>query len=63
MFFLGIMGILIFYGIGLFIIYYGSGYILSKNFWKWGFIFGVVYLIVFLSVCVFWVKFIVYRWL
>ncbi|GHP71431.1 hypothetical protein JP0048_05740 [Helicobacter pylori] len=60
---LGIMGILTPYGTGPSTIYYGSGYISSKDFWKWGFIFGVVYLIVFLSVCVPWVKFIAYRWL
>nr|WP_241201661.1 hypothetical protein [Helicobacter pylori] len=35
----------------------------SKDFWKWGFIFGVVYLIVFLSVCIPWFKLIAYRWL
>ncbi|WRE63143.1 DASS family sodium-coupled anion symporter [Helicobacter pylori] len=60
---LGIMGILTPYGTGPSTIYYGSGYIPSKDFWKWGFIFGMVYLIVFLSVCVPWVKFIAYRWL
>ncbi|EMG84350.1 hypothetical protein HMPREF1392_00348 [Helicobacter pylori GAM101Biv] len=41
----------------------GSGYIQSKDFWKWGFIFGFLYLIVFLSVCTPWVKFIAFRWL
>ncbi len=60
---LGIMGILTPYGTGPSTIYYGSGYIPSKDFWKWGFIFGFVYLIVFLSVCTPWVKFIAYRWL
>ncbi|MGL2694270.1 DASS family sodium-coupled anion symporter, partial [Helicobacter pylori] len=63
MFSLGIMGILTPYGTGPSTIYYGSGYIQSKDFWKWGFIFGFLYLIVFLSVCAPWVKFIAYRWL
>ncbi|AFI05660.1 DASS family sodium-coupled anion symporter [Helicobacter cetorum] len=60
---LGIMGILTPYGTGPSTIYYGSGYIKSKDFWRLGFIFGLVYLIVFLSVCVPWVKTIAFRWL
>lgn len=60
---LGIMGILTPYGTGPSTIYYGSGYIQSKDFWKLGLIFGFVYLIVFLSVCVPWVKSIAFRWL
>ncbi|WP_104760732.1 DASS family sodium-coupled anion symporter [Helicobacter cetorum] len=60
---LGIMGILTPYGTGPSTIYYGSGYIKSKDFWKLGLIFGMIYLIVFLSVCVPWVKYVAFRWL
>ncbi|WP_104747742.1 DASS family sodium-coupled anion symporter [Helicobacter cetorum] len=60
---LGIMGILTPYGTGPSTIYYGSGYIKSKDFWKLGLIFGLVYLVVFLGVCVPWVKYVVFRWL
>ncbi len=63
MFSLGIMGILTPYGTGPSTIYYGSGYIKSKDFWKLGLIFGMIYLIVFLSVCVPWVKYVAFRWL
>lgn len=47
---LGIMGILTPYGTGPSPIYYGSGYIKGKEFWVLGFIFGAIYLAVFLLV-------------
>ena len=47
---LGIMGILTPYGTGPSPIYYGSGYIKGKEFWVLGFIFGVIYLAVYLLV-------------
>ncbi len=53
---LGIMGIITPYGTGPSPVWYGSGYIKSADFWRLGFIFGLIYLVVFLLVCVPWVK-------
>lgn len=47
---LGIMGILTPYGTGPSPIYYGSGYIKGKEFWVLGFVFGAIYLGVYLLV-------------
>jgi L-tartrate/succinate antiporter len=47
---LGIMGILTPYATGPAPIYYGSGYILGKDFWRLGLIFGAIFLIVLLVV-------------
>jgi L-tartrate/succinate antiporter len=47
---LGLMGILTPYATGPSPIYYGSGYISTKDFWKLGLIFGMIFLIVFLAV-------------
>jgi L-tartrate/succinate antiporter len=52
---LGIMGILTPYATGPSPVYYGSGYIPSKDFWRLGAIFGVIYFAVFMLVALFWI--------
>ena len=52
---LGIMGIISPYGTGPSPIYYHSGYIPSKDFWRLGSIFGLLFLAVFLVIGVPWV--------
>ncbi|WP_428564780.1 MAG: anion permease [Solidesulfovibrio sp. DCME] len=52
---LGIMGIISPYGTGPSPIYFGSGYVKSKEFWILGAIFGVIYLGVFLLVGFPWI--------
>lgn len=52
---LGIMGILTPYATGPSPVYYGSGYIPSKDYWRLGAIFGVIYFGVFLLVALFWI--------
>jgi L-tartrate/succinate antiporter len=47
---LGIMGILTPYATGPSPIYYASGYIQSKDFWRLGLIFGVIYIAVLLGI-------------
>jgi L-tartrate/succinate antiporter len=47
---LGLMGILTPYATGPSPIYYGSGYVAPKDFWTLGFIFGLIFLVVFLIV-------------
>jgi len=47
---LGIMGVITPYGTGPSPIYYGSGYIKGKEFWVLGFVFGAIYLAVYLLV-------------
>jgi L-tartrate/succinate antiporter len=47
---LGLMGILTPYATGPSPIYYGSGYVAPKDFWRLGFIFGLIFLVVFLIV-------------
>jgi L-tartrate/succinate antiporter len=47
---MGLMGVISPYAIGPAPIYFGSGYIPSKDFWRLGFIFGAVYLVVLLGV-------------
>ncbi|MBZ7994682.1 DASS family sodium-coupled anion symporter [Campylobacter canadensis] len=54
---LGIMGIISPYGTGPSPVWFGSAYISSKDFWKLGFIFGMIYLIIFLIICIPWVSF------
>ena len=49
---LGIMGILTPYATGPSPVYYGSGYISRKDFWWLGFVFGVIFLIALLGICV-----------
>ncbi len=60
---LGIMGIITPYGTGPSPVWFGSGYVSGKDFWKLGFIFGMIYLVVFLVICIPWVKYVAYRWL
>jgi L-tartrate/succinate antiporter len=52
---LGIMGILTPYATGPSPVYYGSGYIPAKDFWRLGAIFGVIYFVVFLLIGVLWI--------
>lgn len=52
---LGIMGILTPYATGPSPVYYGSGYIPSKDFWRLGAIFGVIFFAVFLAVAMVWI--------
>lgn len=47
---LGLMGILTPYATGPSPIYYGCGYISRKEFWTLGFVFGMIYLVVYLGV-------------
>lgn len=60
---LGIMGIITPYGTGPSPVWFGAGYVSGKDFWRLGFIFGMIYLVVFLVVCIPWVKFVAYQWL
>jgi L-tartrate/succinate antiporter len=52
---LGIMGVLTPYATGPSPVYYGSGYIPSKDYWRLGATFGVIYFAVFLLVAMFWI--------
>jgi len=51
---LGIMGILTPYATGPSPVYYGSGYLPSKDYWKMGAIFGVIYIAAYLLIGVPW---------
>jgi L-tartrate/succinate antiporter len=51
---LGIMGILTPYATGPSPVYYGSGYLPSKDFWKLGAIFGVLFIVAFLVLALPW---------
>jgi L-tartrate/succinate antiporter len=51
---LGIMGILTPYATGPSPVYYGSGYLPSKDYWKLGGVFGLVFIALFLLVTVPW---------
>jgi L-tartrate/succinate antiporter len=52
---LGLMGILTPYATGPSPVYYGSGYIPSKDFWRLGAVFGVIYFGVYLLVAWVWI--------
>ncbi len=52
---LGIMGILTPYATGPSPVYYGSGYIPAKDYWRLGAIFGVIFFVVFLLVSLVWI--------
>ncbi len=54
---LGIMGVITPYGTGPSPVYFGSGFLPGKLYWKLGTIFGVVYLAAFLLITVPWVMF------
>jgi L-tartrate/succinate antiporter len=51
---LGIMGILTPYATGPSPVYYGSGYLPSKDFWRLGAVFGVVFIVAFLVLTLPW---------
>jgi L-tartrate/succinate antiporter len=51
---LGIMGILTPYATGPSPIYYGSGYIESKDYWRLGLIFGLIFIVALLVIAVPW---------
>jgi L-tartrate/succinate antiporter len=51
---LGVMGILTPYATGPSPVYYGSGYLPSKDYWRLGAIFGVLYIVVLLVVGLPW---------
>ncbi|MGB8871757.1 MAG: anion permease [Desulfobaccales bacterium] len=57
---LGMMGILTPYATGPSPIYYGSGYIPPKDFWRLGLIFGLIFLVVFLVVDVPYLRWYIY---
>jgi L-tartrate/succinate antiporter len=52
---LGIMGVLTPYATGPSPVYYGSGYIPAKDYWRLGAIFGVIFFTVFLLVAMLWI--------
>lgn len=54
---LGFMGIITPYGTGPSPVYYGSGFIPSSLWWRLGFIFGMIFLVVWIFVGVPWVRF------
>ncbi|QPR28921.1 anion permease [Edwardsiella hoshinae] len=54
---LGIMGIITPYGTGPSPIYFGSGYLPSKDFWRLGAIFGLVNLLAYLFICLPWINY------
>ena len=55
---MGIMGILTPYGTGHSPVWFANGYIKGPEFWKLGFIFGVIYLLAFILIGIPWIKFI-----
>lgn len=55
---MGIMGILTPYGTGHSPVWFATGYIKGPEFWKLGFIFGVIYLLIFIFIGIPWIKFI-----
>lgn len=55
---LGIMGILTPYATGPSPVYYGSGYVARKDFWRLGLVFGLIYLAALLAVGVPWLLFV-----
>jgi len=52
---LGIMGILTPYATGPSPVYFGSGYIPAKDYWRLGAIFGVIYFTVFIAIAMVWI--------
>ena len=51
---LGIMGILTPFATGPSPVYYGSGYLPSKDYWRLGALFGVLFIVVMLAVSLPW---------
>jgi len=54
---LGLMGIITPYGTGPSPVYYSCGYIPGKDFWRLGFILGLLYFIAYVSIGVPWLRF------
>jgi L-tartrate/succinate antiporter len=54
---LGLMGILTPYGGAHLAIYYGSGYIKGRDFWRLGLLLGVVFFVVYIAIIVPWLRF------
>jgi L-tartrate/succinate antiporter len=54
---LGLMGILNAYATAPNAIYYGSGYIPNRDFWRLGFVLGVIFFAVYIAVGVQWLRF------
>lgn len=57
---MGIMGILTPYGTGHSPIWFASGYVKGPEFWKLGFIFGVIYLTIFILIGIPWITYIMH---
>ena len=55
---MGIMGVLTPYGTGHSPVWFASGFIKGFEFWKLGFIFGFIYLAIFIIVGISWIRFI-----
>jgi L-tartrate/succinate antiporter len=55
---LGLMGIISPYATGPSPIYYGSGYLPARDYWRLGAIFGVVFLAVYLAIGLPWIRFV-----
>lgn len=53
----GIMGIITPYATGPSPIYYGSGYIQSSEYWRLGFVFGVIYFSVYIAIEYLWLQY------
>ena len=53
---LGLMGILTPYGGGHQAIYYGSGFVPTKDYWVLGFVLGVVYFVAYIAIIVPWLE-------
>ncbi|MGC9148930.1 MAG: anion permease [Sulfolobales archaeon] len=52
---LGIMGVLTPYATGPAPIYYGSGYVRGKDFWRLGFVFGILFYVIYIIIGVPWI--------
>jgi L-tartrate/succinate antiporter len=52
----GLMGVLTPYGGAHMAIYYGSGYISGRDFWRLGIILGVIYFVVYIAIIVPWLR-------
>ena len=54
----GVMGVLTPYGTGPSPVYYGTGYLPSKDYWMYGAIFGAIFQVVFLIIGLPWIDFV-----
>lgn len=55
---LGIMGIISPYATGPAPVYYGCGYIKSKDFWKLGLVFGIIFFIIYVAIGLPWLTYV-----